>query len=35
VHEYMSIDMTLVFALIEQQGYQFIVDFLRQPISTE
>ncbi|NOT13864.1 MAG: DUF86 domain-containing protein [Methylococcaceae bacterium] len=34
VHDYMSIDMTVVFALIEQQGYQFIVDFLRQPIST-
>jgi uncharacterized protein YutE (UPF0331/DUF86 family) len=35
VHDYMSIDMTVVFALIEQQGYQFILDFLRQPISTQ
>ncbi len=35
VHEYMNVDMKVVFALIEQRGYQFIVDFLRQPISTE
>jgi uncharacterized protein YutE (UPF0331/DUF86 family) len=35
VHEYMNVDMTVVLALIEQQGYQFIVDFLRQPISTQ
>ncbi len=34
VHEYMNVDMTLVFALIEQQDYQFIVDFLREPILT-
>ena len=34
VHEYMNVDMPVVFALVEQQGYQFIVDFLRQPIST-
>ncbi len=32
VHEYMNVDMSVVFALIEQQDYQFIVDFLRQPI---
>ena len=31
VHEYMNVDMAVVFALVEQQGYQFIVDFLRQP----
>jgi uncharacterized protein YutE (UPF0331/DUF86 family) len=35
VHEYMNVDMKVVFALIEQQGYQFIADFLRQPISTQ
>jgi uncharacterized protein YutE (UPF0331/DUF86 family) len=35
VHEYMNVDMTVVFTLIEQQGYQFIVDFLRQPISIQ
>ncbi len=35
VHEYMNVDMTVVFALIEQQDYQFIVDFLRQPISIQ
>ena len=34
VHEYMNVDMTLVFALIKQQDYQFIVDFLREPILT-
>ena len=33
VHEYMNVDMILVFALIEQQDYQFIVDFLREPIQ--
>ena len=32
VHEYMNVDMSVVFALLEQQDYQFIVDFLRQPI---
>jgi hypothetical protein len=31
----MNVDMKVVFALIEQQGYQFILDFLRQPISTQ
>lgn len=31
VHEYMNFDMAVVFVLLEQQGYQFIVDFLRQP----
>ena len=31
VHEYMNVDMAVVFTLVEQQGYQFIVDFLRQP----
>ena len=35
VDEYMNVDMTVVFALIEQQDYQFIVDFLRQPIAIE
>ncbi len=35
VHEYMNVDMTLVFALIEQQDYQFIVEFLREPISIQ
>ena len=34
VHEYMNVDMTWVFTLIEQQDYQFIVDFLREPILT-
>ena len=33
VHEYMNVDMTLVFTLIVQEDYQFIVDFLREPIS--
>lgn len=33
VHEYMSVDMTLVLALVDQQGYLFVVDFLRQPIA--
>jgi len=31
VHEYMNVNMVMVFALVEQQGYQFIVDFLREP----
>ena len=31
--QYMNVDMTLVFALIEQEDYQFIVEFLREPIS--
>ena len=35
VHAYMNVDMIMVLALIEQQGYRFIVDFLRQPISTQ
>ncbi|MEI6268123.1 MAG: HepT-like ribonuclease domain-containing protein [Methylococcaceae bacterium] len=35
VYEYMNVDMAVVFALVEQQGYQFIVDFLHQPISTQ
>ena len=35
VHEYMNVDMTWVFALIEQQDYQFIVEFLREPISIQ
>jgi len=35
VHDYMNVDMTLVFALIEQQDYQFIVEFLREPISIQ
>ena len=35
IHEYMNVDMTVVFALIEQQDYQFILDFLRQPIAIE
>jgi uncharacterized protein YutE (UPF0331/DUF86 family) len=34
VHEYMNVDMAVVFTLVEQQGYQFIVDFLRQPFYT-
>ena len=34
VHEYMNVDMTLVFTLIVQEDYQFIVDFLREPILT-
>ncbi|NOS88673.1 MAG: DUF86 domain-containing protein [Methylococcaceae bacterium] len=33
VHEYMSVDMALVLVLVDQQGYQFIVDFLRQPMA--
>ena len=32
VREYMNVDMSIVLALIEQQGYQFIVDFLQEPI---
>ncbi len=32
-HDSMNVDMTLVFILIVQEDYQFIVDFLREPIS--
>jgi len=35
VHDYMNVDMTLVFNLIVQQDYQFIVEFLREPISIQ
>jgi len=35
VHEYMNIDMKLVYQLIIQQQYLFISDFLYQPIETK
>jgi uncharacterized protein YutE (UPF0331/DUF86 family) len=35
VHDYMNINMPLVYELVKQKGYQFIVDFLIQsPAST-
>ena len=33
VHNYMNIDMNLVFQLINQKQYQFLTDFLCNPIS--
>jgi uncharacterized protein YutE (UPF0331/DUF86 family) len=33
VHEYMSVDIGIILALVEQRGYKFIVDFLREPFS--
>jgi uncharacterized protein YutE (UPF0331/DUF86 family) len=30
VHDYMNIDMPLIYRLVRQQGYQFIIDFLQQ-----
>lgn len=33
VHDYMNIRMELVLELVSKGDYQFVVDFLRQPIS--
>lgn len=33
VHDYMNIQMELVFELVSKGDYQFVVDFLMQPIS--
>jgi uncharacterized protein YutE (UPF0331/DUF86 family) len=30
VHDYMNIDMPLIYRLVRQRGYQFIIDFLQQ-----
>lgn len=32
VHDYMNMDMSVVFALLQQGQHHFIADFLRQPI---
>ena len=34
VHDYMNIDMPLIYNLIGQHGYQFIIDFLQQKPQT-
>lgn len=33
VHEYMNIDMNVIFELVNTQRYLFIVEFLMQPIE--
>jgi len=33
VHDYMNIQMELVLELVSKGDYQFVVDFLLQPIS--
>jgi uncharacterized protein YutE (UPF0331/DUF86 family) len=33
VHEYMNVSETIVFAIIEKQEYQFILDFLNKPFA--
>lgn len=33
VHDYMNINMSLIYRLVQQHGYQFIIDFLQQKPS--
>lgn len=35
VHEYMNIDMKKVVAVVEEQNYQLVVDFLLKPVNTK